>query len=130
MFEISSKILGLGHALLDKNNKNELERLLRMGAYYALNDIEEENYDEEHIEQILNRSKSMILQEQDGSFFTRSQFDVVGETIDFNDPDFWLKIIPSKKDEDDEPLSDDSRMRTRNCSAIQSKDVEENILDD
>jgi chromodomain-helicase-DNA-binding protein 7 len=88
MFEIASRKLGLGHAVLDKEKGKELDKLLRQGAYHIVNDLEEENFCEEDIDQILSRSKVMIFNEA-GSTFSKATFGVdEDDTADLEDPDF------------------------------------------
>ncbi|EAY02795.1 F/Y-rich N-terminus family protein [Trichomonas vaginalis G3] len=107
MFEISSKKLGLGHAILDKTKKKELDTLLRKGAYYALNDVEEDTFGEDDIDQILSRSKTMVINEAAGSMFSKAQFDVDENTnIDINDPEFWQKILPNAQAAEEEEIGE------------------------
>lgn len=107
MFEISSKKLGLGHAILDKTKKKELDTLLRKGAYYALNDVEEDTFCEDNIEDILSRSKTMVINEAAGSMFSKAQFDVdENMNIDIDDPEFWQKILPNAQAAEEEEIGE------------------------
>jgi chromodomain-helicase-DNA-binding protein 7 len=101
MFQIASKKLGLGHAILEKEKGKELDKLLRQGAYHMLNDVEEENFGEEDIDQILSRSKVMVFNEAAGSTFSKANFDVDDdEAVDIEDPDFWQRMLPKTYDEE------------------------------
>jgi len=113
MFEIASRRLGLGHAVLDKGHKKEIDKLLRQGAYHALRDVEDNKFGEEDIEEILSRSKVMVYNEAAGSTFSKANFDCGGDNVDIDDPDFWKKILPANKKEDEEHESDDGPMKTR-----------------
>ena len=129
MFEIASKKLGLGHAVLDKGHKKEIDLLLRQGAYHALNEFEDNKFGEEDIEEILSRSKIMVYNEAAGSTFSKANFDCGGDTVDINDPDFWQKFFPAAQ-KDDEPESDDGPMRTRHRNQPQNNNEDDITLDD
>ena len=119
MFEAASKKLGLGHAILDKEKtkENEIDKLLRQGAYHILNDVEEENFGEEDIDQILSRSRVMRFQDEEGSSFAKANFDVqdADNTVDLEDPDFWKKMLPQQEKEEPEAdqTEEEGYMRTR-----------------
>ena len=116
MFEIASKKLGLGHAVLDKEKGKELDKLIRQGAYHMLNDVEEENFGEEDIEQILmNRSRTRpVFNEAAGSIFSRANFDVEEEgAVDLEDPNFWEKMLPKQFESHEEENQEEVYMRTR-----------------
>ncbi len=110
MFKKSSMKLGLDKALLSGiegsgNSKSsipsneDLETLLKYGAYHVLKD-EQDDTDEnvvfaEDIEQILSKAKTVQLvgNEEDGAFarvsFLSSNQDA---DVHVNDPDFWNKL--------------------------------------
>lgn len=111
MFEAASKKLGLGQAILDKCSfGQEIDKLLRKGAYHMLNDIEEENIGEEDIDQILiNRSKVVVYNEAEGSTFAKASFDSNKDEenadVDIEDPNFWSKILPQSNQTQNDPNS-------------------------
>jgi chromodomain-helicase-DNA-binding protein 7 len=116
MFQIASKKLGLGHAILDKDKGKELDKLLRQGACHMLNDVEEENFGEEDIEQILSRSKVMVFDEAARSTFSKASFDVEAddEAVDVEGPDLSSKMLPKQAEVAEEDTGgEDEYMRTR-----------------
>jgi chromodomain-helicase-DNA-binding protein 7 len=115
MFQIASRKLGLGHAVLDKDRGKELDKLLRQGAYHMLNDLEEEMFGEEDIDQILSRSTVMVFNEAAGSSFSKANFGVDDDdAVDLEDPDFWSKMLPKVSDPaSDDDHGGDTHMRTR-----------------
>ncbi|KAH0789811.1 F/Y-rich N-terminus family protein [Histomonas meleagridis] len=112
MFDRASIKLGLDHAVLegnrtDKNKKKkdkaeEMEKLLRFGAYYAFEEKDNDNtekFTEEDIESIL--SKSLTIKHDnifggEGSTFSKAQFEINEDVsqVDLTDPDFWNKYKP------------------------------------
>ena len=119
MFEAASRKLGLGHAILDreKTKEKEIDKLLRQGAYHVLNDVEEENFGEEDIDQILSRSRVMRFKDEEGSTFSKANFDVqdADNTVALEDPDFWQKMLPQqvKEEPEGEQVEEEGYMRTR-----------------
>jgi hypothetical protein len=113
MFEKASQKQGLEQAVIrgiDKNGpkksakeqKLELERLLRHGAYDLFKDGEAESksFNEQDIESILAARSTEVEQEAKGqstnlmstaSFVPAS----AGADVDYNDPDFWTKLMPA-----------------------------------
>lgn len=109
MFKKSSRKLGLDRALLlgiegSENKKEsgpsseELESLLRYGAYHLMNDqddVDENVQFQEDIDQILANAKTVQLvgAEEDGAFarvnFLSSNKEM---EVNVNDPDFWKKL--------------------------------------
>ncbi|KAH0785021.1 F/Y-rich N-terminus family protein [Histomonas meleagridis] len=130
MFQAASLKLGLGHAILDKEKNKEIDQLLRKGAYHMLNDVEEENFNEQDIDQILSRSKVMVYNEAAGSSFSKANFDIEDEenSVDLEDPNFWSKILPQQPENKEEEVSDDGYMRTRR--RVQSQYFEDDIGDE
>ena len=131
MFESASKKLGLGHAVLDKAPKKDIDMLLRKGAYHALNDVEEDNFGEQDIEDILRGSKIMVYNEAAGSTFSKANFDLTADSVDgldINDPNFWQKILPQKPEVEEEKV-EEGRMRTRHRQST-AADEEDPNLDD
>lgn len=108
MFDRASMKLGLDHAVLEsgKNeiNTEDMEKLLRFGAYYAFEDDEEENnFNEEDIETVL--SHSMTIRHEnvvggEGSTFSKAQFTIDEDDIDISAPDFWQKYKPEVVEDD------------------------------
>ena len=110
MFETASHKLGLDQALLNQQNKKqrkeELDTLLKFGAYYAFEDEENEveKFNEnEDIDAVLSRSQK-IKHENAGnnSKFSITQFelDESDTQIDVTAPDFWQKYLPDVKEDD------------------------------
>lgn len=141
MFEAASKKLGLGQAVLDRQKPQEIDKLLRKGAYHMLNDIEEENFGEEDIDQILiNRSKVVVYNEAEGSTFAKASFDSNKDEedadVDIEDPNFWSKILPQSQNPNDlNSMNDDNlnqdedgHMRTRRRAQQQITD--DDLVDD
>ncbi|EAY05467.1 Type III restriction enzyme, res subunit family protein [Trichomonas vaginalis G3] len=111
MFDRASKKLGLDQAVLDhhannesesKMDKEELENLIKRGAYYQLTDMnyeEGDNFTSQSIDEILDsrtRIFSSSSADSNSSFsttnFTASEKDA---KIDFQDPNFWKNLNPS-----------------------------------
>jgi SNF2 family DNA or RNA helicase len=108
MFDRASLKLGLDKAVLQSMNtqqqangppqlsKQEIENLLKKGAYGAIMDSDDaaNQFCEEDIELILERRTQVIQLESEGkgSTFSKASFVVDGTTdISVNDPDFWKK---------------------------------------
>jgi chromodomain-helicase-DNA-binding protein 7 len=71
-----------------------MEKLLRLGAYYAFeNDEETERFGEEDIDLILSKS-TRIKHENDESRFSITQFELDDDDVDLAAPDFWQKYLP------------------------------------
>lgn len=134
MFDAASRKLGLGHAILDKMPPNkEIDMLLRKGAYHLLNDVEEDNFDQQDIEDILSRSTVMVYNEATSGSFSKATFDLGDESgsVDINDPNFWEKILPQQPEVVvEEVTNDDGRMRTRHQKTAMDNDAEDPALDD
>jgi superfamily II DNA or RNA helicase len=129
MFQIASRKLGLGHAVLDKEKGKELDKLLRQGAYHMLNDLEEENFGEEDIDQILSRSTVMVFNEAAGSTFSKANFGVdEDDAVDLEDPDFWSKMLPKTDEPVDTPPDEDTHMRTRR--RVQPSLIDDEVIGD
>ncbi|RCI00137.1 hypothetical protein CU097_010915 [Rhizopus azygosporus] len=108
MFDRAGMKLGLDKAVMgthddgnaNKNaelNRQEIEDLLKKGAYGAmLNDEESAKFCEEDIDQILERRTKVIRHEgnEKGSVFSKATFSAAdGDNlgVDLDDPDFWEK---------------------------------------
>jgi chromodomain-helicase-DNA-binding protein 7 len=108
MFDKASLKLGLDQAVLEtnKNPKTEqLNKLIRLGAYYALAESDEqttEQYNEDDIDTILSRSRR-IRHEQHGnakSTFSMAHFTIEEEEVPagLDRPEFWAKFLPEQPD--------------------------------
>jgi len=114
MFERASQKQGLEQAVIrgqhssgpkksSKEEKLELERLLRHGAYDLFQDGEAESqkFNEEDIESILAARSTKIEHENKSSANLMSTASFVpasagtGAEVDYNDPDFWAKLMPA-----------------------------------
>ncbi|KAI8883742.1 hypothetical protein K501DRAFT_86912 [Backusella circina FSU 941] len=109
MFDRAGMKLGLDKAVMGTHddgsankstelNRQEIEDLLKKGAYGAmLNDEESAKFCEEDIDQILERRTKVIKHEgnEKGSVFSKATFSaaVDGDSagVDLDDPDFWEK---------------------------------------
>ncbi|KAG0788881.1 hypothetical protein G6F16_006870 [Rhizopus arrhizus] len=108
MFDRAGMKLGLDKAVMgthdDGNtnktselNRQEIEDLLKKGAYGAmLNDEESAKFCEEDIDQILERRTKVIRHEgnEKGSVFSKATFSAADDDnlgVDLDDPDFWEK---------------------------------------
>jgi hypothetical protein len=134
MFEKASKKLGLDRAILNQDNsdkiefstkkdttqkmgldKNEIDTLLKYGAYQAFKEDgeEEKMLEEENIDSILERNATIVVYKNDEvkevekqsekglSKFAKATFCFESqneENVDVNDKDFWRKILPEQKD--------------------------------
>ncbi|KAJ1548210.1 choline dehydrogenase 6 [Nowakowskiella sp. JEL0078] len=119
MFDKASMKLGLDKAILQRMDtggaddvtsadtgaktlsqlpKNEIEDLLKKGAYGAfMDDDSSKQFCEEDIDQILERRTQVIKHdqtEQKGSIFSKATFAAsnADSNIEINDPDFWDKL--------------------------------------
>ncbi|XP_067933470.1 chromodomain-helicase-DNA-binding protein 8-like [Watersipora subatra] len=128
MFDKASLKLGLDKAVLQSMgankgdpantngpaplSKQEVEQLLKKGAYGALmeDDKEGDQFCEEDIDQILQRRTQVITIEsgEKGSTFAKASFSSSGarEDIDINDPEFWQKWAKKADMETDNVKSD------------------------
>lgn len=111
MFQSASRKLGLDRAILSpmevdaKNSKektepdrDELEKLLKFGAYHALNNSDDNDAAilDEDIESILSKSTKREINdnEKGGGAFSKASFvfNENGTEIDIDDPLFWSKL--------------------------------------
>ncbi|OHT14974.1 SNF2 family N-terminal domain containing protein [Tritrichomonas foetus] len=105
MFERASKKLGLDHVVLDGGDMNqnqpmnseEIEKILRKGAYGIFQDdnTESENFVTADIDQILEHcSKKHVMDASgDGSVFSNATYQIE-ESADSSNVEFWSKVIP------------------------------------
>lgn len=108
MFDRAGMKLGLDKAVMGQHddgnsnktselNRQEIEDLLKKGAYGAmLNDEESAKFCEEDIDQILERRTKVIRHEgnEKGSVFSKATFSAADEDnlgVELDDPDFWEK---------------------------------------
>ncbi|KAH0798843.1 SNF2 family N-terminal domain containing protein [Histomonas meleagridis] len=107
MFERASKKLGLDHVILDGGEFNtqtpmkadEIEKMLREGAYGIFNDDDTEldNFCSADIDQILTKRATVYKEDVvagGGSIFSKASFNVDQDDLDINAPDFWSKVLP------------------------------------
>lgn len=92
-------------------SKNEVEELLKKGAYGALMDDDKagDEFCEQNIDDILERRTQVIQIEAGikGSTFSKASFNVTGSRsdIDIDDPNFWQKWAKKADiDTDDKPV--------------------------
>lgn len=117
MFERASRKLGLEQAILgtfekddedDKPTQQEMEQLLKKGAYALLDDDNDEIIREfcaDDIESILaKRTRTRVVEgtktaswlNKQGLVVSKSKFtSETGESLDLTDPDFWKKVMPN-----------------------------------
>ena len=127
MFKLASQKLGLHEAILsgfegckdDALTKEEVEKLLRHGAYGILNEDEKgaeaasNAFIAQDIDTILERHSRVIVHETDsarsatGGQFSKARFlapqaggKSSHENIDLDDPDFWKKMLGDPTNED------------------------------
>lgn len=110
MFDRASVKLGLDRAVLESETKaaktEEMEKLLRLGAYYAFEEEtgETEKFGEEDIDVILSRSRRITHENAfgDGGNFSVAQFelDEADNNVDLEDPNFWQKYLPEVIEDD------------------------------
>lgn len=133
-------------------SKEEVERLLRHGAYDIFNedkvgesDAKSNDFVQQDIDTILQRHSQTIVHENTGSksvavggTFSKASFKVKapdsnsknkGEDIDIEDPDFWKKMIGEAKpiDDDDVDMARRSRTRTNYSDNAYKKEFEASI---
>lgn len=116
MFDRASKKLGLEQAVLgtfekefddDKPTQQEMEQLLKRGAYALLdddNDEETRQFCADDIDSILaKRTRTRVVEgtksaswlNKQGMVVSKSKFtSETGDTLDMDDPLFWQKVMP------------------------------------
>jgi superfamily II DNA/RNA helicase len=116
MFDRASKKLGLEQAILgtfekgledDKPTQQEMEQLLKRGAYALLEDDNDEitrEFCADDIESILaKRTRTRVVEgtktaswlNKNGMVVSKSKFSAEGgESLDMDDPLFWQKVMP------------------------------------
>ena len=118
MFDRASKKLGLEQAVLgtfekdrddDKPTQQEMEQLLKRGAYALLDDENDEITKEfcaDDIESILaKRTRTRVVEgaktaswlNKQGMAISKSKFsaEAGGDALDMDDPEFWQKVMPN-----------------------------------
>ncbi|KAF4659947.1 hypothetical protein FOZ61_003477 [Perkinsus olseni] len=113
MFERASQKLGINEAVFQRGafdgegrkkghgasglSKEEIEELLKKGAYYVLeNNEESKQFEESNIEDILSKKSRLVkyTRASGGGTFSKTSFAVTGSAeIDLDDPDFWSKML-------------------------------------
>lgn len=99
MFERASKKLGLDQAVFAKENKAEIENLLKYGAYSILEEdsSKSQQFFESNIDEILQASRVVNYNLINRCYsFSKSSFVSHGAdaSINIDDPNFWNKILP------------------------------------
>lgn len=132
-------------------SKEEVEKLLRHGAYDIFNEdkagqAEEEsnNFVQQDIDSILQRRSHTVVHENTGSkssaaggTFSKASFKAKtpggtsnDEDVDIEDPDFWKKMIGEGSVDDDEEIAGGRRQRThKNYSETEYKKQLSALLD-
>ncbi|EER10795.1 Chromodomain helicase-DNA-binding protein, putative [Perkinsus marinus ATCC 50983] len=113
MFERASQKLGINEAVFQRGafdgegkkkghgasglSKEEIEELLKKGAYYLLeNNEESKQFEQSNIEDILSKKSRLVkyTRASGGGTFSKTSFAVTGSAeIDLDDPDFWSKML-------------------------------------
>ncbi|OHT17419.1 F/Y-rich N-terminus family protein [Tritrichomonas foetus] len=115
LFDSASHKLGLDSAVLGshssiKKQTEHIEKMLKLGAYYAFQeDKTDEKISEEDIDSILKRSQRIkhnhIAAGSEGSTFSKLQFEVESDkNLDLTAKDFWQRYIPKDKDKPRRPI--------------------------
>jgi len=130
MFDRSSRKLGLDHAVLanindkadlsskksDSISKGDINNLLKNGAYSLLNK-EYNEFCEENIDEILEKSRKIVIdptkQNPYLSNFSKAVFesDLSKENPELDDPNFWEKILPNRTKKKNSLILDRPRKR-------------------
>ena len=112
MFDRASKKLGLDHVVLDggEMSKNEMkpdeiEHMLRNGAYGLFNDDDSEldQFCAADIDQILKHRATLYHEDVvsgGGSVFAKATFKAEDEDLDMNSKDFWQQVLPKARSTD------------------------------
>lgn len=134
LFDSASHKLGLDAAVLGgscglspKKQTEQIEKMLKLGAYYAFsedntNNDEEQKINEEDIDSILKRSQIIkhdhIASGVEGSTFSKLQFEIEPDSnLDLSAPNFWQKYIPKEAEK-----SKNAKRRSQNkTKKIESK---------
>ena len=158
MFHMSSLKMGLDQAVLsgfeagssgeNALTKEEIERLLRHGAYGIMNEEKDgtgeaasKAFAEEDIDSILARRSRTIVYDNTGSesaaksgTFSKARFtssttagEQAHENIDVEDPDFWKKMLGEPVEEESEIVSG---KRTRTVNTYSEADYDKKIRAD
>mmetsp|Transcript_2659 Transcript_2659/g.4794 ORF Transcript_2659/g.4794 Transcript_2659/m.4794 type:complete len:1931 (-) Transcript_2659:2818-8610(-) len=151
MFDRASKKLGLDHAVLqnmgvegmEKKNqsllgemkKNDIDSLLKKGAYDVFNedDTAADAFTKEDIDLILERRTTLLQSaaaNSGPSAFSKASFasetQKPGESVELDDPDFWRKLMPAAASGPDPSLELRPRVRrqTQRFNPADSSDEE------
>lgn len=161
MFHMSSMKMGLDQAVLGgfeskdgsgegAMTKEEVERLLRHGAYDIFNEdkagaaeAESSAFEQQDIDTILERRSKTVIHDNTGSknnvagsTFSKASFKAPktpdgkkstgGEDVDIDDPDFWKKMVGEGQVESD-GLDFDGRKRTRREANYSEKEYQKQL---
>mmetsp|Transcript_14484 Transcript_14484/g.14562 ORF Transcript_14484/g.14562 Transcript_14484/m.14562 type:complete len:239 (+) Transcript_14484:2658-3374(+) len=100
MFERASRKLGLDQAVFARDNKAEIENLLKFGAYsiYEEDSGRSQQFIESNIDQILQTNTRIVDYNliKNAYSFSKSSFVSHGSdtSINIDDPNFWNKVLP------------------------------------
>lgn len=100
MFERASKKLGLDQAVFQRENKGEIENLLKYGAYSIFEEDSgrSQQFLESNIDQILQTNTRIVDYSliKNSYSFSKSSFVSHGSdtSINIDDPNFWNKVLP------------------------------------
>lgn len=161
MFHMSSMKMGLDQAVLKgfetsdaekAMTKEEVERLLRHGAYDIFNEdkagtaeVESNNFVEQDIDSILERRSRTVVHDNTGSqsgaaggTFSKASFSVAasatkaakGENIDIEDPEFWTKMVGEAQEEVRSELKPRKRNRLNYSERFYDRSLTEAIAID
>jgi superfamily II DNA/RNA helicase len=162
MFHMSSLKMGLDQAVLKgfengasgegAMTKEEVERLLRHGAYDIFNEdkagtaeAESNDFVEQDIDSILARRSRTVIHDNTGSqsdaaggTFSKASFSAktptgkkgsVTEDIDIEDPEFWTKMVGEAKEEERSELKPRKRSTLNYSEKFHDHRFNEEILD-
>jgi len=144
---MSSMKMGLDQAVLqgienggnkDVMTKEEVERLLKNGAYDIFRedkdgsgDKESNDFVSQDIDSILERRAKTIVHENTGSksnaaggTFSKASFTNTNEAeVDIDDPDFWSKVVGEVKDDGDDDILASGVKRKRERTNYSEKEM-------
>jgi chromodomain-helicase-DNA-binding protein 7 len=100
MFARASKKLGLDQAVFNKETRNEIENLLKHGAYNILEEdaSKSKQFAESNIEEILEKNARVVNFNVVRGCYSVLKSTFVSQTADssinLDDPNFWSKVLP------------------------------------
>ncbi|EJK61181.1 hypothetical protein THAOC_18377, partial [Thalassiosira oceanica] len=159
MFHMSSLKMGLDQAVLqgienssDKGvmSKEEVEKLLKHGAYDIFKedesgegDKESNDFESQDIDSILARRAKTVVHDNTGSgstaaggTFSKASFKATNSDgvdaagVDVDDPDFWTKVVGEAKEEEAEELGKRKRAQNNYSEKLYSQQIDAAIRGD